>query len=195
MAITPTIPARLARTVTSHAEARTRVIRAYRAWYRSAPEICALYALNVSPSAVRLKIRQDFERNRKIDDLNIINVLLHKNQQEYQETMNCWKQEVVDGTSALVTRTTTPSVLLLELPAPHDVLLDKQAARSSDVIPESARCCSFLPFRHSYICEAQADTQPHLMHWFRKYEEPAKPVAFLDKFYAGRDDPKQVNSF
>lgn len=97
MAITPTIPARLARTVqasTSHAEARTRVIRAYRAWYRSAPEICALYALNVSPSAVRLKIRQDFERNRKIDDLNIINVLLHKNQQEYQETMNCWKQEV-----------------------------------------------------------------------------------------------------
>lgn len=97
MAITPTIPARLARTVqaaTTHAEARTRVLHAYRAWYRSAPEICALYALNVSPSAIRLKIRQDFERNRKIDDINIINVLLHKNQQEYQETMNCWKQEV-----------------------------------------------------------------------------------------------------
>lgn len=33
------------------------------------------------------------------------------------------------------------------------------------------------------------------MHWFRRYEQPAKPVAFLDKFYAGRDDPKQVNSF
>lgn len=102
MAITPTIPARLARSVqvaANHEEARTRVIRAYRQWYRSAPEICALYALNVSPSAVRLKIRQDFERNRKIDDLNIINVLLHKNQQEYQETMNCWKQEVsVDET-------------------------------------------------------------------------------------------------
>lgn len=96
-AITPTIPARLARSVhvaKSHAEARTLAIHAYRAWYRSAPEICALYALNVSPSAVRLKIRQDFERNRSINDLNIINVLLHKNQQEYQETMNCWKQEV-----------------------------------------------------------------------------------------------------
>lgn len=43
---------------------------------------------------IRLKIRQDFEKNRNITDLNIINMLLHKNQQEYQETMNCWKQEV-----------------------------------------------------------------------------------------------------
>lgn len=59
-----------------------------------APEIVALYALNVSPSMIRLKIRQDFEKNRNITDLNIINMLLHKNQQEYQETMNCWKQEV-----------------------------------------------------------------------------------------------------
>lgn len=43
---------------------------------------------------IRLKIRQDFERNRNITDLGIIDMLLHKNQQEYQETMNCWKQEV-----------------------------------------------------------------------------------------------------
>lgn len=90
-------PSRLARKVTiatTREEARIRVIDAYRAWYRSAPEICALYALNVSPSALRLKFRQDFEKNRNIDDLAVINVLLHKNQQEYQETMNCWKQEV-----------------------------------------------------------------------------------------------------
>lgn len=43
---------------------------------------------------IRLKIRQDFERNRAINDLGVINVMLLKNQQEYQETMNCWKQEV-----------------------------------------------------------------------------------------------------
>ncbi|TXT04245.1 hypothetical protein VHUM_04243 [Vanrija humicola] len=125
-------PARLARKVTiatTREEARVRVIDAYRAWYRSAPEICALYALNVSPSALRLKFRQDFEKNRHLEDLGLINVLLHKNQQEYQETMNCWKQE------------------------------------------------------------------PHLLHWFKSYEDPAPPVSFLDKFYSGRDDPKQVNSF
>ena len=46
---------------------------------------------------VRLKIRQDFERNRHIDNLDVINMLLHKNQQEYQETMNQWKQEVSFG--------------------------------------------------------------------------------------------------
>jgi len=92
-----TIPSRLAKKVhiaTTLAEARRLSIDAYRAWYRSAPEICALYALNVSPSAIRLKIRQDFEKNRDIEDLNVINLLLHKNQQEFQETMNCWKQEV-----------------------------------------------------------------------------------------------------
>lgn len=95
-----TIPARLAKAVhiaTTQAEARQLSINAYRAWYRSAPEICALYALDVSPSAIRLKIRQDFEKNRAITDLGIINMLLHKNQQEYQETMNCWKQEVSGG--------------------------------------------------------------------------------------------------
>lgn len=46
---------------------------------------------------VRLKIRQDFEKNRSITDLGVIDMLLHKNQQEFQETMNCWKQEVSDG--------------------------------------------------------------------------------------------------
>ena len=40
-----------------------------------------------------------------------------------------------------------------------------------------------------------ADTQPHLMHWFKRYEDPAPPQTFLDKFFAGRDDPKQVASF
>ncbi|KAL7419702.1 ndufa6 NADH-ubiquinone oxidoreductase subunit [Cryptotrichosporon argae] len=127
-----TIPSRLAKAATtSHTieQARRRSIQAYRQWYRSAPEICALYALNVSPSAIRLKIRQDFEKNRAITDLSVIDILLHKNQQEYQETMNCWKQE------------------------------------------------------------------PHLMHWFKRYDDPPPPQTFLDKFYAGRDDPKQVASF
>lgn len=92
-----TIPARLAQPVKiakTHAEARIRVINAYRHWYRSAPEICALYALNVSPSTIRLKVREDFERLRNVTDLKVINALLHKNWVEYQETMNCWKQEV-----------------------------------------------------------------------------------------------------
>lgn len=42
-----------------------------------------------------MKIRQDFERNRDtITDLSVMNVMLLKNHQEYQETMNVWKQVV-----------------------------------------------------------------------------------------------------
>lgn len=43
---------------------------------------------------IRAKVREDFEKYRHIDDLNVIDLLLFKNRQEYQETMNCWKQEV-----------------------------------------------------------------------------------------------------
>jgi hypothetical protein len=31
------------------------------------------------------------------------------------------------------------------------------------------------------------------MHWFKQYDDPQPPQTFLDKFYAGRDDPKQVS--
>ncbi|ORX36487.1 hypothetical protein BD324DRAFT_629026 [Kockovaella imperatae] len=126
-----TVPPRFAKVaIQSHTleHARARTISAYRTWLRSAPEICQIYSLNVPPSMVRLKIRQDFERNRHVENLGVINMLLHKNQQEYQETMNQWKQE------------------------------------------------------------------PHVEHWFKHYEDPPQPVAFLDKFYAGRDDPSLIEA-
>ncbi|THU85034.1 NADH dehydrogenase 1 alpha subcomplex subunit 6 [Dendrothele bispora CBS 962.96] len=94
MTSTFTIPARLARTAkisTSPEEARQRAIQLYREWYRAAPEICALYSLNVSPAFVRHRIRARFERNRNVTDLRAINVLLMKNWQDFQETMNVWK--------------------------------------------------------------------------------------------------------
>ncbi|KAF8346660.1 hypothetical protein F5887DRAFT_960170 [Amanita rubescens] len=91
-----TIPARLARATQvslNAAEARTRAIRLYRAWYRSAPEIVELYALNSSPAHIRHSIRERFEKNRYVTDLRAIDVLLLKSRQEYQETLNCWKQK------------------------------------------------------------------------------------------------------
>ncbi|WWD16632.1 hypothetical protein CI109_101062 [Kwoniella shandongensis] len=127
-----TIPTRLAKlttNVTTWEEARRQSLAAYRAWHRSAPEIVETYTLNVSPSLVRLKIRQDFERNRDtITDLAVMNIMLLKNQQEYQETMNAWKQE------------------------------------------------------------------PHVMQWFKRFDDPAPPKTFLDKFYASRDEPNQLPS-
>ncbi|KAF9468301.1 hypothetical protein BDZ94DRAFT_1154069 [Collybia nuda] len=90
-----TIPARLAtatRASVTTQDARQRAIQLYREWYRSAPEIVSLYALNVSPALIRHSIRQRFEKNRYVTDSRAIDVLLLKSRQEYQETMNCWKQ-------------------------------------------------------------------------------------------------------
>ncbi|KAG8215165.1 NdufA6 NADH-ubiquinone oxidoreductase 14.8 kDa subunit [Butyriboletus roseoflavus] len=90
-----TIPSRLAqvsRTSSNSEEARRRVIDLYRGWVRAAPEIVSLYAIPVTPAYVRHCIRQKFEANRHVTDPRAIEVLIHKNRQDLQETLNCWKQ-------------------------------------------------------------------------------------------------------
>lgn len=44
------------------------------------------------PSKIRAKVRTWFEANKDIKDLAVLDVLLHKGQVEFQETMNAWKQ-------------------------------------------------------------------------------------------------------
>ncbi|EKM52698.1 uncharacterized protein PHACADRAFT_261290, partial [Phanerochaete carnosa HHB-10118-sp] len=91
-----TIPSRLARAtkvIKTPEEARAAVLTLYRDWYRGAPEFCALYTLHVSPQYVRQQIRRRFEENRHVTDLRVINHLLLQGRQEYQETMNFWKQK------------------------------------------------------------------------------------------------------
>ncbi|KAF8433126.1 hypothetical protein BGX38DRAFT_1223627 [Terfezia claveryi] len=92
MTIVPTLLAKTSRASASPAEARQRVIHAYREWQRAAPEICSLYLLDIPVSTVRSKIRQEFERHRYVKQLPVIDVLLLQSQKEYQETMNYWKQ-------------------------------------------------------------------------------------------------------
>ena len=58
-----------------------------------APEIVSLYSLSVSPQYVRQQLRQRFEENRYVTDLRVVNQLYLKSRQEYQETMNFWKQK------------------------------------------------------------------------------------------------------
>jgi len=38
-------------------------------------------------------VREEFERNLLVDDLQTMDVLLLKGQQEFQETMNCFKMD------------------------------------------------------------------------------------------------------
>ncbi len=57
-----------------------------------APEVVALYALNISPAYFRHQICAKFEANRHVSDLKTVDILLLRSEQEYQESLNCWKQ-------------------------------------------------------------------------------------------------------
>ena len=83
-----TIPSRLSRissTSGSWVIARSRARSLYRAWYRAAPDIVELYAANFPASAIRAKVRQEYERNLLVDDLETVDILLLKGHQEFQE--------------------------------------------------------------------------------------------------------------
>ncbi|KAG8908960.1 hypothetical protein FRB99_000063 [Tulasnella sp. 403] len=103
-----TIPSRLSRPVTislSLLEARARARAMYRDWYRclicvdktsyqlKAPEIVTIHGLTIPPALIRSRIRAEFERHRYVQDPAVIDILLQKSRQSFQEVMNAWSQE------------------------------------------------------------------------------------------------------
>ncbi|KAK0732754.1 hypothetical protein B0T21DRAFT_200712 [Apiosordaria backusii] len=92
MAISPTQFAVTTRQSANWADARSRVLKAYRDWIRAAPEIQTMYSLPQPVSAIRTRIRQEFERHRFVNKLPIVDILLLQNNADYQETMNFWRQ-------------------------------------------------------------------------------------------------------
>jgi hypothetical protein len=49
--------------------------------------------VNIPATAIRAKVREQFEKNKFVDDLEAVDILLLKGYQEYQETVNAWKME------------------------------------------------------------------------------------------------------
>ncbi|RYP62368.1 hypothetical protein DL769_007325 [Monosporascus sp. CRB-8-3] len=92
MAVTPTQFAITTRQSANWNDAKRRVLAAYRAWMRACPEIQTMYNIPFPVSALRTRVRQEFERNRFVNKLNVVDVLLMQNNAEYQEMMNFWKQ-------------------------------------------------------------------------------------------------------
>ena len=97
------VPSLVTTTSGSLIQARKRVLGLYRDFIRAAsiqrhltsqaPRIVDDYLLDLPPSQVRFKIRQEFEKNRYVKDLKLIDILLFKGRIEYEETMNMWKQK------------------------------------------------------------------------------------------------------
>lgn len=77
----------------TRADMQKRVIHLYRRFIRNAKEISDLYELDMPVSNVKTKIRQEFERQRFVANLDIQNVLYAKGQMEFQEIINFWKQQ------------------------------------------------------------------------------------------------------
>lgn len=51
---------------------------------QQAPEIQTMYSLNMPVSAIRTKMRQEFERHRYVSQLKTTDVLLFNSHQEFQ---------------------------------------------------------------------------------------------------------------
>jgi len=51
-----------------------------------------MYSLNMPVSALRTKMRQEFERHRFVNQIGVMDVLLFQSHAEFQETLNYWKQ-------------------------------------------------------------------------------------------------------
>ncbi len=49
-----------------------------------APEIQTMYSLNIPVSALRTKMRQEFERHRYVSQIGVVDMLLFQSHAEYQ---------------------------------------------------------------------------------------------------------------
>jgi len=90
--INPTYLAQRTRQSVNWSDAKRRVLKSYREWLRSAPEIQTMYSLNIPVARLRTKMRQEFERHRYVSQIGVVDMLLFQSHAEYQETLNYWKQ-------------------------------------------------------------------------------------------------------
>ena len=49
-----------------------------------APEIQTMYSLNIPVARLRTKMRQEFERHRYVNQIEVVDVLLFQSHAEYQ---------------------------------------------------------------------------------------------------------------
>lgn len=52
-----------------------------------------IHGLTIPASVIRSRIRAEFEQARYVEDPAVIDILVQKNRQTFQEVMNAWAQE------------------------------------------------------------------------------------------------------
>ena len=99
-------------------------------YYSKSPEIQSMYSLNMPVSAIRTKVRQEFERHRYVNQLKVVDVLLFQSHSEFQvrrSGASYWEEEgllgLIDGLVDWLTLCLIGNVELLEATvACHEVL-------------------------------------------------------------------------
>jgi len=76
-----------------NAEARKRVLNLYKAWYRHIPYMVLEYDLPKNEAQCRAKMREEFEKNRFVKDVRVIDLLVIKGQMELVDTVKRFKQK------------------------------------------------------------------------------------------------------
>ncbi|KAL5018178.1 hypothetical protein ScPMuIL_003900 [Solemya velum] len=74
------------------AEARRRVLHLYKAWYRQLPYVVKDYDVPLVVDDLKVKLREEFLKNKHVGDIRAIDLLVVKGQMELVETMRIWKQ-------------------------------------------------------------------------------------------------------
>ncbi len=52
-----------------------------------------MYGIDLTSREIRRRVRKEFEKNRYVTDINIIDRLVFKGRTEFEETVNQWKQK------------------------------------------------------------------------------------------------------
>ncbi|XP_050312070.1 NADH dehydrogenase [ubiquinone] 1 alpha subcomplex subunit 6-like [Anthonomus grandis grandis] len=71
-------------------EAKRRVFALYKAWYRHIPYILKHYDVELSEEQCKKKLREQFNKHAKINDIRVIDMLVIKGQMDLQEIVEKW---------------------------------------------------------------------------------------------------------
>ncbi|VDK70217.1 unnamed protein product [Dibothriocephalus latus] len=77
-------------------EAKRRVMNLYRAWYRQLPYIVKEYGYTTVSATVpqlRQKLREEFLKNKDVKDIRVIDLLVHRGQNDLIETAHIWRSD------------------------------------------------------------------------------------------------------
>ncbi|XP_014367310.1 NADH dehydrogenase [ubiquinone] 1 alpha subcomplex subunit 6 [Papilio machaon] len=78
---------------TNMAQAHTRVIGLYRAFYRYIPYILKYFDIPKNQEDCRKKLREYFYRNKFVTDVRVVDILVIKGYMELKEVTHQWQQK------------------------------------------------------------------------------------------------------